>query len=134
METFNVIVALMVTESATLKPLMVGADDGERIESGVMRMNKVKMMLETVERELRQEKLYSAADMLLPIIKEVKKYESCEGCTDRVIEPRNCHDTCRGNLYRHMLTAEQKKRRKEDQIFDSFKNQAIRDTKAKVRR
>lgn len=36
-------------------------------------MNKVKQMLEALEKELRNEKQYSAADKLLPIIEEAKK-------------------------------------------------------------
>ena len=34
-------------------------------------MNKVKEMLETLEKELRENKQYSAADKLLPIIEYV---------------------------------------------------------------
>lgn len=36
-------------------------------------MNKVQQMLETLEKELRNEKQYSSADKLLPIIEEAKK-------------------------------------------------------------
>ena len=36
-------------------------------------MNKVKQMLEALEKELRNEKQYSSADRLLPIIEEAKK-------------------------------------------------------------
>lgn len=35
-------------------------------------MNKVKQMLENLEKELRANKQYSAADKLLPIIEEAK--------------------------------------------------------------
>lgn len=36
-------------------------------------MKKVQQMLETLEKELRNEKQYSSADKLLPIIEEAKK-------------------------------------------------------------
>lgn len=36
-------------------------------------MSKVKEMLEALEKDLRENKQYSAADKLLPIIEEAKK-------------------------------------------------------------
>lgn len=36
-------------------------------------MDKIRQMLEDLEKELRKDKQYSAADKLLPIIEEAKK-------------------------------------------------------------
>lgn len=36
-------------------------------------MDKIKKMLEDLEKDLRQNKQYSAADKLLPVIEEAKK-------------------------------------------------------------
>lgn len=35
------------------------------------------------------------------------KFVSCKGCPDRCAEP-NCHDTCRGNMYRKKIKARQR--------------------------
>lgn len=48
-------------------------------------MNKVKEMLETLEKELRQNKQYSAADKLLPIIEEAGKNDWIP-CSERLPE------------------------------------------------
>ena len=39
-------------------------------------MDKIRQMLEYLEKELRKDKQYSAADKLLPIIEEAGKHES----------------------------------------------------------
>lgn len=48
-------------------------------------MNKVKQMLESLEKELRNEKQYSSADKLLPIIEEAKK-DGWIPCSERLPE------------------------------------------------
>lgn len=37
------------------------------------------------------------------------KFETCENCPDRCVEPKNCHSTCAGYLFR----AERSKRIKQ---------------------
>lgn len=45
-------------------------------------MNKVKQMLEALEKELRNEKQYSSADKLLPIIEEAEKDKQTNVCLE----------------------------------------------------
>lgn len=71
-------------------------------------MKKLLQMLEDLEQDLRGNKQWSAADKLIPIIKEVRKYISCKGCPDRAIEPVNCHGICPGNWYREKKHEEEK--------------------------
>lgn len=82
-------------------------------------MNIIYRKLVALEQELRADKVHSAADKLLPIIKEVKKYVSCEGCTDRRIEPKNCHGTCRQNFYREMMHEVEKELLREQKLADN---------------
>lgn len=65
-------------------------------------MNKVKEMLEALEKELRQKKQYSAADKLLPIIEYVP--DICVGkwipCSERLPEESDAYlcTTYYGNI------------------------------------
>lgn len=41
------------------------------------------------------------------------KFESCEGCPHREIEPVNCHTVCRVNLYREKKRQQELKEKKD---------------------
>lgn len=62
-------------------------------------MNKVKEMLEALEKELRQKKQYSAADKLLPIIEEAGK-NGWIPCSERLPEESDLYlcTTYNGNV------------------------------------
>ena len=99
-------------------------------------MKKIYRMLADLEKELRTDMQYSAADKLLPIIKEVKKYVSCEGCTDRRIEPKNCHSTCRQNLFREKMREVERnlldeKRMADTEFYQSRRYSMMRAVRAK---
>lgn len=82
-------------------------------------MKKIYKMLADLEQELRADGVHSAADRLQPIIKELKKYVSCEDCTDRTIKPKNCHGTCEPNLYREWKHERRKARIAENRRADN---------------
>ena len=48
---------------------------------------------------------------------EHNKFRTCYGCPDRTVEP-NCHDTCRGYIYRHAEGERLKEERRKD--FDYY--------------
>jgi hypothetical protein len=62
-------------------------------------VSKVKEMLEALEKELRQNKQYSAADKLLPIIEEAGKNDWIP-CSERLPEESGLYlcTTYRGNV------------------------------------
>ena len=62
----------------------------------------------------------------------INKYETCQGCTDRCIEPVNCHTICEGYKYRQQKALEEKKKRAADKDFNNFKKVVVRETKIKV--
>lgn len=95
-------------------------------------MKKIYKMLTDLEQELRADKVHSAADKLLPIIKEVKKYVSCENCTERRIEPENCHGTCEPNLYREWKHKRRKARIAEKKSADMEFNHARKYSKIRA--
>lgn len=53
---------------------------------------------------------------------ENKKYETCQGCSDRTVEP-NCHITCKGYLERCSKAEKIKKiRQTESSIKGYYRN------------
>ena len=62
---------------------------------------------------------------------EHNKFESCDGCPDRTIEP-NCHDTCRGNLYRVAEREKERKERRKDFDYYSYRKEAIQKMGKKI--
>lgn len=68
---------------------------------------------------------------------ELRKYETCFGCTDRTQynedadEPVvNCHMTCKGYIYRQKQSEETKKKRASEKEYDNFHQQTVRRMKA----
>lgn len=95
----------------------------------------MKKMIEAFERELKAEKYYQTAEKLLPILQEVEKYERCpQDCPDRTYDIPSCKGTCEGYMFRQMKTAMEKKKKASDKVFNGFKKEAVRETKAKIRR
>lgn len=66
--------------------------------------------------------------------KEWRKYETCQGCEDRVIEPINCHTTCNGYKFRQKKQAMKNAQRRNDNQFIAFKRQSVGDTIKRVHR
>ena len=64
----------------------------------------------------------------------INKYETCQGCTDRCIEPVNCHTTCEGYLERKRKKESTRQRRAIDKDFYNFKKDAVRETLSWVRK
>lgn len=62
---------------------------------------------------------------------EHNKFETCEECPDRSIEP-NCHNTCRGYLYRREKIAERKKEKAKEIDFIGFKLDRVTESKRKA--
>jgi hypothetical protein len=52
------------------------------------------------------------------------KYKTCEGCPDRVSDPR-CHDTCEGNKYRQAQREKIKAEKRKNKEFNEAKKTAI---------
>lgn len=58
----------------------------------------------------------------------MNKFESCEGCPDRTIEP-NCHITCEGYIFRLEKSERLKKLRKKDFDYYDFKKNVVENAK-----
>lgn len=56
------------------------------------------------------------------------KFDTCDGCPDRTIDP-NCHDTCRGNLYRVAEREKEKKERRKDFDYYDYKSEVVQKAK-----
>lgn len=59
------------------------------------------------------------------------KFDTCYGCPDRTIEP-NCHDTCRGYLYRQAENNKRNEERCKDFKYYEYKEDAIRKSGKKL--
>lgn len=62
------------------------------------------------------------------------KFETCQGCKDRSIEPVNCHMTCEGYKFRQKKNEEERKRRMEENTFIAYKRKVVGETIEKVNR
>lgn len=58
----------------------------------------------------------------------MNKFESCEGCPDRTIEP-NCHITCEGYIFRLEKSERLKKLRRKDFDYYDFKKNVVENAK-----
>lgn len=58
----------------------------------------------------------------------MNKFESCEGCPDRTIEP-NCHITCEGYIFRLEKIAKLRESRRKDFDFYDFKYKTVENSK-----
>lgn len=56
------------------------------------------------------------------------KFESCENCPDRSIEP-NCHNTCRGYLFRVEKNTKLKESKRKDFDYYDFKKKVVENSK-----
>lgn len=52
---------------------------------------------------------------------EHNKFDSCDGCPDRTADP-NCHDTCKGYLYRQAERQKRTKERRKDFGYYKYKD------------
>lgn len=59
------------------------------------------------------------------------KFETCEDCPDRSIEP-NCHNTCRGYLYRQEQKEKIRKEKAKDSDYIGFKLNRVVESKRKA--
>lgn len=53
------------------------------------------------------------------------KFNTCYGCPDRTAEP-NCHETCRGYLYRQAEGEKQKKERHKDFQYYEYREELMK--------
>lgn len=58
-------------------------------------------------------------------MKVCNKEETCEGCTDRSIEP-NCHDTCEGYIKRQAEARRKKKEQHKDSQYYAYMDKVMR--------
>ena len=65
---------------------------------------------------------------------EWRKYETCVGCTDRTIEPVNCHTVCNGYKFRVKKGLMLQNQKRIDNQFIAFKREAVSKTIQKVKR
>ena len=56
------------------------------------------------------------------------KFDSCDGCPDRVADP-NCHDTCRGNLWRMAENKRKKAAQRAETDYVAAKCDAVKKAK-----
>ena len=59
------------------------------------------------------------------------KYETCQGCEDRTIEP-NCHMTCEGYLFRCEKLKKMKEGKDEHVDYYGFKRNSINRTRKRI--
>ena len=61
----------------------------------------------------------------------MNKFETCQGCEDRTIEP-NCHMTCEGYLFRCEKLKKVKDGRDEHLDYYGFKTESIIRTRKRI--
>jgi hypothetical protein len=61
------------------------------------------------------------------------KFNSCYGCPDRSVDP-NCHDTCRGYLYRQAERTKINEQKIKDFEYKGCKIDRVADSKKKAKR
>ena len=59
------------------------------------------------------------------------KFETCQGCEDRSIEP-NCHINCEGYLFRCEKLKNAKEGREENLEYYGFKTESINRTRKRI--